>query len=84
MAINIEWTEQDINIQADMSRLTWDDIVALQRAPAQSNDEAMEMLRTIVTKVTGQPAGELPAMAVTSIVRQIQERAIGGGTAAKN
>ena len=83
--ISIEWVEEPITIKVDMSRLTWGDVVAIQKAQEGGESDAQAILEGIVTKVTGQDAATMPAQAFSAVVTAMMERANGtGGDTAKN
>lgn len=79
--IEIQWADTPIAVTIDMTRLTWGDVVAIQRAQAGSEADAQATLEAIVTKVTGTPAQDLPAQAFTAVVEAMMQRATGGDTA---
>lgn len=82
--INIEWVDEPVTVKIDMSKLTWGDVVAIQRAQDGGEADAQAILEGIVTKVTGQNAAAMPAQAFSAVVAAMMERAAGGGEAAKN
>lgn len=82
--ITINWVETPLEIDVDMSKLTWRDLVAIQRAPMADEAQAQATLETIVSKVTGMDAGNLPAQAFVALVQAMMQRANGQSDAAKN
>lgn len=82
--IQIEWVEDPITIKVDMSKLTWGDVVAIQKAQEGGESDAQAILESIVTKVTGQDAAMMPAQAFSAVVQAMMERASGAGESAKN
>lgn len=82
--ISIEWVDEPVTIRIDMSKLTWGDVVAIQRAQDGGETDVQAVLESIVSKVTGQDAASMPAQAFSTVVQAMMERANGGGEAAKN
>lgn len=82
--IQIEWVDEPVTVKIDMSKLTWGDVVAIQKAQEGGESDAQAILEGIVTKVTGQNAAEMPAQAFSAVVSAMMERATGGGEPAKN
>ena len=73
--ITINWVETPLEISVDMSKLTWRDLVAIQRTPMIDEAQAQATLETIVSKVTGTDAASLPAQAFVSLVQAMMQRA---------
>lgn len=82
--ITINWIDTPLEIDVDMSKLTWRDLVAIQRTPMMDEGKAQEALETIVSKVTGTDSADLPAQAFVQLVQAMMQRANGQGDAAKN
>lgn len=84
--VNVTFVEKEFSVQADITALTWGDLLKLQKAVAGgvSEDEAQELLAGIISKVTGQDANELPAVAVQAVLNGLLQRVQGNGQAAKN
>lgn len=88
--VQIEFVETPIRVSVDMARLTWGDLLELQRlqrlaktdADGDAGGEAERTLNALVSKITGQDATELPAVVVSGVIEAIKERT--AGTAAKN
>ena len=84
MTVTINWIDTPLEISVDMSKLTWRDLVAIQRTPMIDEAQAQATLETIVSKVTDMDAGDLPAQAFVQLVQAMMQRANGQGDAAKN
>jgi hypothetical protein len=84
MTVTINWIDTPLEISVDMSKLTWRDLVAIQRTPMIDEAQAQATLETIISKVTGMDAGDLPAQAFVQLVQAMMQRANGQGDAAKN
>ena len=84
MTVTINWVEAPLEIDVDMSKLTWRDLVAIQRTPMIDEAQAQATLEAIVSKVTGMDAADLPAQAFVQLVQAMMQRANGQGDAAKN
>lgn len=84
--ITITWVEAPIDIEVDMSRVTWRDLVQLQKAQEAGMDEdkAIETITNLVTKITGKDAWEMPAQAVAHIAKELVNRSTTLGGEAKN
>lgn len=84
--VKLTFVEREIDVRVDMAALTWGDLLALQSAAsgAISEAQAQVLLAGIVSKVTGQDANELPAVAVQAVLDGIMQRVQGSGQAAKN
>lgn len=84
--VTINFVEQPVTIDVDLSRLTWGDLLKIQRAMGGGVDDAQaeELLNGVLSRVTGQDATELPAIAVAEVLRQVMSRVGGGGQAEKN
>jgi hypothetical protein len=83
--ITINFVETPVTVDVDVARLTWRDLVALQKTRAAGMDEetAIETVTNLVSKVTGQDAWEMPAQVVSRIAKDLVERT-SLGTSAKN
>lgn len=77
--IEIEFVEEPIKIRVDMAKLTWGDLIDIQRQQnGDGSEEAAEKtLTAIVSKVTGQDAYTLPAQAMAKLIAAVMERAQG-------
>jgi len=84
MTVTINWIDTPLEISVDMSKLTWRDLVAIQRTPMIDEAQAQATLETIISKVTDMDAGDLPAQAFVQLVQAMMQRANGQGDAAKN
>lgn len=86
MAVTINFVEKPLSIEVDLSLLTWGDLLRIQRAMGGAVNEvdAEEMINTVLSKVTGQDATTLPALAVADILRAVMERVQGDGKTEKN
>lgn len=76
--ITVKWVETPVEIEIDMGRLTWGDLLRLKKAQQADldDDKAAELITGLVTKITGQDAMELPAQVVAKIANEISERAV--------
>ncbi len=82
--VTVEFIEEPVKVQVDFSRLTWGDLLKLQRRGDTGSEEEAERLMTdLISKLTGEDAYTLPAYVVTEIIQQVMARAQGDG-AAKN
>ena len=84
--VTIEFVEVRHKVTIDMSKLTWGDALALQKAqtdPAMTDDEREHLTTKMVSTATGQDANTLPAVVVGRVLRAIAERT-GQATTAKN
>lgn len=81
--ITIKWVEAPVEIEVDMARVTWRDLVQLQKAQEAGMDEdkAIEVVSNLVTKITGQDAWEMPAQVVARIAKELVDRTSLGGEA---
>lgn len=81
--ITIKWKESPVEIEIDMARVTWRDLVQLQKAQSAGMDEdkAIETVTNLVTKIAGQDAWEMPAQVVAQIARELVNRTSLGGEA---
>lgn len=81
--VTVEFIETPIQVQVDLSLLTWGDLLDLQRAGASDDVDASKLLTTLVSKVTGQDAKTLPAMVVSAISEEMMKR-VNGSQREKN
>lgn len=82
-SVTVEFVEEPVNVKVDFSRLTWGDLLKLQRRGDTGSDEEAEKLMTdLISKLTGQDAYDLPAYVVAEIIQQVMARA--QGNSAKN
>jgi hypothetical protein len=84
MTVTINWIDTPLEVNVDMSKLTWRDIVSIQRAQVADELTAQETIEAIVTKVTGVDAGDMPAQAFSQVVQAMMARAGGQGADQKN
>lgn len=84
--VKVNLVEPQIDITVDLSKLTWGDLLNLQRVVGSqiTEGQAIEMISAIVTKVTDRNANDLPAVAMQAILQAIFERAHLGDSSAKN
>lgn len=81
--VTIEFVEEPITLRVDMRLVTWGDLLDVQRLQREGGaGAAEEVLTQLVSRITGQDARLLPAMAVAAVMEAVQERA--AGTPAKN
>lgn len=85
--IVIDWVEEPIKVTVDMSKLTWGDVLDIQKTQASDDgrtaeEKSLEVIQRVVTKVTGIEATELPAQAFGEVLNAIMERV--NGDPAKN
>lgn len=83
--VQIEFIEEPIQVRVDISKLTWGDLLELQRRGAGdlSEAEAMETTNKLLAKVLDQDPSGMPAMVVAAVLQEIMERA-GALMSAKN
>lgn len=83
--VQIEFVEEPIQVRVDISRLTWGDLLELQRRNAgdMTEDEAMQATNKLLAKVLDQDPTGMPAMVVAAVLQEIMERA-GALMSAKN
>lgn len=81
--ITIKWVEPAVEIEVDMSRLTWRDLVEFQRVrdSVLDDEQRVELVTKLVSRITGQDAWELPAQVVAQIANEALTRTSLGGTA---
>jgi H2-forming N5,N10-methylenetetrahydromethanopterin dehydrogenase-like enzyme len=74
--ITVNFVEVETTVNVDMTRLSWRDLVTLQRAQKSglTEDQAIETITELVSKLTGQDAWELPAQVVSQIASQLVSR----------
>ena len=77
--IRIEFVEEPVTIRVDMAKLTWGDLIEIQRQQGGqgTEEDAEKMLSSIITKVTGQDAYTMPAQVMTKLVAAVIDRARG-------
>lgn len=75
--VQIEFVEEPIQVRVDISRLTWGDLIELQRRNAgeMSEAEAMEATNKLLAKVLGEDPTGMPAMVVAAVLQEILTRA---------
>ena len=80
--ITINYVEKPVAIDVDLTLLTWGDLLKIQRAMGGGVDDqqAEELLNGVLSRVTGQDATTLPALAVSEILRSIMSRVSGRQT----
>lgn len=84
--VTIEFVEVQHKVRVDLTKLTWGDALALQKAQtdaAMTDDEREHMTTAMVSKITGQDAESLPAVVVAKVLKAIGERT-GQATTGKN
>lgn len=83
--VKVRFVEPPVEIDVDMSRITWRDLIDLQKAQREGMDEerAVEVVTKIVSRITGQDAWDLPAQVVAKVAEEMMTMA-GLGGAAKN
>lgn len=81
--ITIKWVEPAVEIEVDMSRLTWRDLVEFQRVrdSVLDDEQRVELVTRLVSRITGQDAWELPAQVVAQIANEALTRTSLGGMA---
>lgn len=81
--VTVNFVEREIEINVDLSLLTWGDLLAIQRAQGGTvtEEQAESLLNTVLSKVTGQDATTLPAVAVAEVLRQVMAKVSGSSTA---
>lgn len=80
-SVTVQFIEEPVNVAVDFSRLTWGDLLRLQRRGETGSDEEAEKLMTdLISKLTGQDAYTLPAYVVAEIIKQVMARAQGDAT----
>ncbi len=81
--VTVKFIEPPVNIDVDMSKITWRDLIELQKVQRQGGDEeqAIEAVTKIVSRITGQDAWDLPAQVVAKVVEEMMTMAGLGGTA---
>lgn len=81
--VKVRFVEPPVEIDVDMSKITWRDLIELQRAQREGLDEdgAVEVVTKIVSRITGQDAWELPAQVVAKVAEEMMTMAGLGGTA---
>lgn len=69
--------DKPIEVEIDPHALTWDDFLTISTAAGRglSEEETMAKVNAVLTKLTGQDVGKLPARVVTAILNQLQEMA---------
>lgn len=81
--VKVRFIEPPVEIDVDMSRITWRDLIDLQKAQREGMDEerAVEAVTKIVSRITGQDAWELPAQVVAKVAEEMMSMAGLGGSA---
>lgn len=75
--VQIEFVEEPIQVRVDISRLTWGDLLALQRSNTgeMSEAEAMEVTNQLLAKVLDEDPMQMPAMVVAAVLQEVLTRA---------
>ena len=75
--VQIEFVEEPIQVRLDISRLTWGDLLALQRSNTgeMSEAEAMEVTNRLLAKVLDEDPLQMPAMVVAAVLQEVLTRA---------
>lgn len=78
--VKISFIEKEIEVNVDLSLLTWGDLLKLQRVSSSgtSEEQAEELLNNVISRVTGKDAYDLPAVVVTQVLQAIMQRVQGG------
>lgn len=86
MATTVHFVEREIEINVDLSLLSWGDLLSIQKAQSGTvtEEQAETLLNTVLSKVTGQDVTSLPAVAVAEVLRQVMAQVSGAGSAQKN
>lgn len=84
--VTISFVETPVTVTVDMSKLTWGDLLAIQRATAgnTSEDQAAGLINDVLTRVTGEDVEKLPATAVSEVLKAVMARVQNSGQAEKN
>lgn len=84
--ITIKYKDEPQEVEVDMARVTWRDLIDLQKSRAAGMDEekAIEVATGLVSKITGRDAWDLPAAVVAKILSEVLTRASLLGDDAKN
>lgn len=74
--ITIKWVEPAVEIEVDMSRLTWRDLVEFQKArnTEMDDEQRVQLVTQLVSRITGQDAWDLPAQVVAKIANEALAR----------
>ncbi len=81
-AVTVEFIEDPVTVKVDFAKLTWGDLIALQkRGETGSEEEAEQLMTGLISKLTGQDAYTLPAYVVSEIIGAVMARAQGDASA---
>lgn len=66
--------DNPIEVEIDPDALTWDDFLTISSAAGKnlSEEETMAKVNVVLSKLTNQDVGKLPARVVTAIINQLQ------------
>lgn len=83
--VTVNFVDTPLTIDVDLSKLTWGDLLKIQRAMGGTlaEDQAEELLNGVLSRVTGQDATGLPALAVAEVLRAVMDK-VSGGKSEKN
>lgn len=71
--VEVEVVQEPISIKVDLNKVTWGKVLKIQRALGKdaSEEEAEQIVTSIISDVTGQDAYELPAHVVSEVLNKI-------------
>lgn len=61
-----------IELEIDPDLLTWDDLMIIQGLQGESEENVLGKFKVLLTKLTGQDIGAMPARTVTAIIDQLK------------
>ena len=68
VTLNLETKPVEVNVEMDLSKVSWGDVRQFEDIP---DKERAEFMTGLVTRVIGQDADELPPSVVTAIMERI-------------
>jgi hypothetical protein len=76
--LTVNEKETSVDVSIDWSLLTWRDLLAFNKAQESADDEGKQMLvASLVTKLTGQDALDLPALVAFQLATLVVDRLTG-------
>lgn len=61
-----------VELEIDPDLLTWDDMIMIQGLQGEAEETVLPMFKTLLSKLTGQDIGAMPARTVTAIIGQLK------------
>lgn len=76
--LTVDERETNVDVTIDWALLTWRDLLEFNKAQASADDEAKQVLvASLVSKLTGQDALDLPALVALKLANLVVDRLTG-------